>query len=226
MRDRFRSGKRGAELGKAWSRCKGRRGGPGCAESEDGGRSWSGRRRRGRLCSARAQGRRREWKHGSSGIRSGGFVGDKNVRGTRMAGAWHEDGRRWWRRAARRDSCNARRSRAPGGPSGQEIWGRDNRGPPPSQGVTAYSSGPTVDSPAGAGVGGVPLTGITTTGPPSASEVGRRASPSPTSSTAAAVLGAPQGLWPPPSVLGKRQGEVGSSTAEPKPRKPRPTAAR
>ena len=125
VRDRFRSGKRGAELGKAWSRCKGRRGGPGCAESEDGGRSWSGRRRRGRLCSARAQGRRREWKHGSSGIRSGGFVGDKNVRGTRMAGAWHEDGRRRWRRAARRDSCNARRSRAPGGPFGQEIWGRD-----------------------------------------------------------------------------------------------------
>ncbi|KAG2537488.1 hypothetical protein PVAP13_9NG300773 [Panicum virgatum] len=74
-------------------------------------------------------------------------------------------------------------------------------------GVTAYSGGPIVDSPAGAGVGGVPLTGITTTGPPSASEVGRRASPSPTSSTAAAVLGAPQGLWPPPSVLGKRQGE-------------------
>jgi len=55
-------------------------------------------------------------------IRSGGFVGDKDVRGTRMADAWHEDGRQRWRRAARRDSCNARRSRAladrPGGKFG------------------------------------------------------------------------------------------------------------
>ena len=33
------------------------------------------------------------------------------ARNQRMAGAWHEDGRRWWRRAARRDSCSAHRSR-------------------------------------------------------------------------------------------------------------------
>ncbi|KAG2578237.1 hypothetical protein PVAP13_6NG185209 [Panicum virgatum] len=56
-------------------------------------------------------------------------------------------------------------------------------------------------------------------------ETGRGASSSPSSSTATTVLGVPQGLWPPPSVLGKRQGEVGSSTAEPKPKRSRPTAA-
>jgi len=57
-----------------------------------------------------------------------------------MAGAWHEDGRRQWRRAARRDSCNARRSRAPGGPSGREIWGRDTVDPGPDLAMMLVSS--------------------------------------------------------------------------------------
>ena len=54
--------------------------------------------------------RRRGTRH-STGNKAGGEIADKDVRGVRMAGTWNEDGRRWWRRAARRDSCSAHRRR-------------------------------------------------------------------------------------------------------------------
>jgi len=95
---------------------------------------------------------------------------------------------------------------------------------PPSHGATAGSSGPTVGSLAGVWARDAPLAGTITTDQLPVPEAGRGASSSPTSSAVTMVLGTLQGLRPPPSVLCKRQGEFGSVTAEPKPKKPRPTA--
>ena len=98
--------------------------------------------------------------------------------------------------------------------------------PPSLKGATAYSSGPTVSSSAGAGVRDVPLPGATAADQRPVPETEHRALSSPSSSAATTVLKAPQGLRSAPSVLGKRQGEVGSLTVKPKPKRPRPTAVR
>jgi hypothetical protein len=97
---------------------------------------------------------------------------------------------------------------------------------PPLQGATAGSSGLTAGSLAGVWARDAPLAGTTATDQLPVLEAGRGASSSPTSSAVTTVLGMLQGLRPLPSVICKRQGEFGSVTAEPKPKKPRPTATR